>query len=84
LESWLLNICKDENINLVDFKLPPDLERLTEYTKSRRSVGDIKLRNCFKAINRKTENISIRKLKSWVTLLKDKNYKVDINDLING
>jgi len=31
-----------------------------------------------------SDNRSVLKLKNWITLLKEKNYTVDINELINA
>jgi hypothetical protein len=84
LEKWILSICEAENIDLGSFELPTGLEELMEYTKSRESVEDIKLRQLFKAMDKKIENNSVRKLKYWITLLKEKNYHVDIKALRNG
>jgi hypothetical protein len=84
LEKWILNICEAERIDLDSFELPSELKELMEYTKSRKSVEDLKLKKLFKAINKRIEHEGVRKLKSWVTHLKDKNYKADINVLQNG
>jgi len=84
LERWILNICGNENIVLAEFGIANDLEGLKKYTKSISSLEDEKLKALFKAISSKEENICIRKLKNWISLLKEKNYKVDINELKNG
>ncbi|HEX9514155.1 MAG TPA: hypothetical protein VF939_26870 [Puia sp.] len=85
LERWILNICEAESIKLSDFGFKNgDLEDLKKYTKSRSSMQEENLITLFKAINKKSENISVRKLKSWITLLKEKNYRVDIKELTNG
>ncbi|HVV03547.1 MAG TPA: hypothetical protein VHC96_04955 [Puia sp.] len=84
LERWILNICGNENIVLAEFGIASDLEGLKKYTKSISSLEDEKLKALFKEISLKEENISIRKLKNWIGLLKEKNYKVDINELKNG
>jgi hypothetical protein len=84
LEQWLLNICGEEDISIGYFGINADLDALKEYTKSKASIYDKKLIALFAEINSKTENISVRKLKNWITQLKEKNYKADIKALQNG
>jgi DNA-directed RNA polymerase subunit F len=81
LEKWLLKICKAEEVDLSDFE-ENSLEGLKHYTKSTVRLNDPKLIKLFKTINQ-TNNILVRKLKGWISLLKEKNYKVDKNELVN-
>ena len=83
LEQWLKEVCEDENIDLTDFG-QNILDGIKYYTKSASKLNTPKLQRMFTEINKRTENKSVKKLKNWVTLLKEKNYKVDINELING
>lgn len=82
LEKWILNICAEENINLQG--IPSDLDELKHLTKKQSNLENKLLKNLFALMNERIENISIRKLKHWIKLLKEKNYQVDINELING
>jgi hypothetical protein len=84
LEAWILNICKSEEIDLANFGLNNDLAAIAYYTKSQVRVEDKRIKNLFEEINRKDQNLSVRKLKYWITLLKEKNYHVDIKALQNG
>jgi hypothetical protein len=84
LEKWILNICESEGINLNELGLSSELETLKYYTKSLSGIKDEKLLKLFKRINSLVNNSSVKKLKNWIELLKEKNYQVDINDLING
>lgn len=84
LEKWILNTCQAMRIDLKVFQLPTELRGLMEYTKSRKSVEDVNLKRLFKEIGKGMEFESVRKLKSWVTLLKATNYHVDIKALQNG
>jgi hypothetical protein len=84
LEKWILNLCEEEGINVADFGLRKDLDGLKEFSKSRRSLNEKSLVDLFSEICQKIENINVRKLKFWITLLKDKNYNVDINQLKNA
>jgi hypothetical protein len=84
LEKWILDVCEEENISLADFGLSSEIEKLTEYTKAISSMKDKKLNDLFRIISTKRENVRVRKLKNWITLLKERNYHVDINALKNG
>ena len=84
LEKWIIGICKEGNINLNEYGLDNSLEGLKKHTKSIVSLTDEKLNRLFKAIKNKSEEIaSVQKLTKWVTLLKNKQYQVDINELRN-
>lgn len=82
LERWILRICEDEKISLNEFGNIP-FEGLKYYTKSSERLNNPKLKSLFKELCQRKENISIRKLKGWLTILKEKNYQVDINELKN-
>ncbi len=82
IESWILEVCKQEEIDIAEFGLPNTLRALTKITKPQSSIKDrrfIHLFECFK----KSENKSVQKLVGWISLLKEKNYQVDINELKN-
>ena len=83
LEKWLLKICDTEDIDLSDFG-EDTLNAIKYYTKSASSMNDPRLRSLFDEISKCNENLSIRKLKGSIKLLKERNYKVDINQLINA
>ena len=83
LERLLLMICEAENIDTRDFG-DDALEGLKYYTKSTSRLNNLKLQTLFNEINRKNENVSVRKLKGWINKLKEKNYQVDINELKNA
>ena len=82
LEQWVLNICREERIVLEN--LPNDLEGFKKYTKKQSSIYNNDLKSLYYKMSEKDENISIRKLKSWLKLLLEKNYHVDLNDLRYG
>jgi hypothetical protein len=83
LERLILKICETENIDLSRFG-ENALNGIKYFTKSASRPNDPILQSLFNEINKKNENINVRKLKYWITLLKEKNYQVDINELING
>lgn len=81
LEKWILNICKSETIVMEG--LPTDIMELRKYTKKQSSLNNKTLKKLFVEMSEKNNNISIRKLKGWIALLRAKNYDIDINGLIN-
>ena len=83
LEKWLLKICEAEDIDISDFG-EDTLNAIKYYIKSASSMNDPRLRSLFDEISKCNENLSVRKLKGWIKLLKERNYKVDINQLINA
>lgn len=78
LEQWVLNICKEEKI-----EIKYDLEKLKKITKSMSSLDNIGLKELFNTIKDKDNNESVRKLKGWIKLLCTENYQVDLNELKN-
>ena len=83
LERWLLNVCEQENIEVSNFG-EDALNGIKFYTKSTSRLNNPILQSLFNEINKRNENLSVRKLKGWVKLLKEKNYQVDINELRNA
>ena len=59
------------------------LEGIKYFTKSTSRLNNPTLQDLFNEINRKNENVIVRKLVGWVKILKEKNYQVDINELKN-
>jgi len=82
LERLLLKICETENIDTSDFGYDA-LEGIKYYTKSTSRLNHPILQTLFNDINRKNENVIVRKLKGWIKMLLEKNYQVDINELKN-
>lgn len=84
METWILKVCEQEQINIVaDFDLPSDLRELMRVTKAQTSIKDKRFVDLFLKF-KMSSNPSVLKLKIWITLLKEKNYSVDINELINA
>ena len=84
LERWIMNICETENIDLTVFGLKNELDVIRKEAKSVSSINNYKLKSLFAEINKKESNTSVRKLKNWIKLLKEKNYQIDINELKNA
>ena len=83
LEKLLLKICEAEHIDTSDFG-ENALDGIKYYTKSTSRLNNPKLQTLFNEINRKNENVIVRKLKGWISKLKEKNYQADINALKNA
>ena len=83
LEKFLLKICETENIDTSGFG-DNALEGIKYYTKSTSRLSNPILQTLFNKINSKNENVIVRKLKSWIKILLEKNYHVDINELKNA
>ncbi len=74
---------RKKKINIGEFNLPDNLKDLKRITKSQATIDDKRFIDLFLRL-KKCDNKSVLKLKTWLTLLKEKNYSVDINELING
>lgn len=83
IEVWILNVCEQEKIDITKFDLPDSLKELKKITKPQTSSKDKRFIDLFLEFNI-TDNRSILKLKRWITILKEKNYEADINELINA
>ena len=84
LERWVLEVCDVENIDIHGLGLSSDLEGLKKFSKTRKSIEDKSLMALFREISLRENNVNVRKIKAWVTLLKEKNYQVDIKALQHG
>lgn len=82
LEQWIKEVCEQEKIDLSGFG-ENILEGIKYFTKSISRLNNQKLQLLLNQVNSRNENISVRKLKGWVKLLKEKTYQVDINELKN-
>ncbi len=82
-KDCLLKICETEQIDVSGFG-ENTFDGIKYYTKSTSRLYNPKLQALFTEINKKNENEIVRKLKGWTKLLKEKNYKVVINELVNA
>ncbi len=82
LEQWILNVCEQEKITFAN--LPGDLSELKKYTKRQSSMENENLKLLYLTMGEKENNPAIRKLKGWLTVLKEKNYDVELNELKNA
>lgn len=84
LEKWILEVCRQGSIDLNKFGLTESLDDLKKYTKSQSSLQIEKLKKLFREIATKENIREVSKLKSWIQILKEKHYRVDINELKNA
>ena len=84
MEVWILKVCEQEKIDMItEFQLPQNLKELRRITKAQTSIKDKRFLDLFSKF-KKSNNQSVLKLKSWITLLREKNYNADINELRNA
>ncbi len=81
LEVWIMNVCKQAHINLPDFLLNDNLEDFRKITKTMSSLTDERLIKLFSAIRERTDIKAVKKLINWITILKEQNYQVNIDNL---
>ncbi len=78
VEKWILEICKDNEINLADFNLPTDLKALLKITKSVSSRKEERLVKLFKQM--KNKNCSpVIELKNWIEFLKENKHNTNLD-----
>ncbi len=84
LEHWIIEVLEENVLKVEDFGYSRDYKKLKKQIKNDiDNEGDEKLNKLVNAII-KTDCASIKKIKSFLHYLKEKNYQVDINELING
>lgn len=86
MEKWILEAAQSANIQLSDLELPTEIDELRKITKTAKSEDNDayskQMTNLFKAL--KIANpISVAVLSLWVTELRNKNYSIDLQELIN-
>lgn len=84
LEDWIITILNENGLRVEDFGYSLNFKRLKKQIKEDvDNENDDKLNKLVNAVI-KTDCKTIRKLKSILLYLKEKNYLIDINELING
>lgn len=84
LEKWVIEILDENGLRIEDFGYSRDYKRLKKQIKDDiDNEVDDKLNRLVKAII-KTECATIKKIRSILHYLKEKNYQADINALKNG
>ena len=83
LEKWVIEMLDENNLKIEDFGYSRNYKKLKKEIKEDiDKEEDEKLNRLVNAII-KTDCATIKKIKSFLLYLKDKNYKSDIKELIN-
>lgn len=80
IETFILTNAETAGLNLANFDLPTDFEKLRKQSKTTRSKEDDRFRRLFKAI-RKSGSPEFSLLASWIQYLKENTYQVDMEVL---
>jgi len=84
LEKWIIEVLNENDLNIESFGYSVSYKKLKAQIKNDIDTeNDEKLNLLVNAII-KTDCASIKKIKSFLLYLKEKNYQADINTLING
>jgi hypothetical protein len=84
LEKWVVEILDDSELKIEDFDYSRNYKKLKKQIKDDiDNEDDEKLNKLLNTII-KTDCLTMKKIKSFLIYLKEKNYSVDINELING
>ncbi len=84
LENWIIDVLEENGLLIEDFGYSKDYKKLKKQIKSDiDNESDERLNKLVNAII-KTDCGSIKKIKSFLHYLKEKNYEADINELKNA
>lgn len=80
IEKWILNVAEEGNIDIGDFGLPTDLNKLCKYTKTDKVDEDPNLiRFCQGLVN--SESKTMRTLTLWLQYLFEHNRDADVEEM---
>ncbi len=82
MERWILNNAAEVGVDLVDFELSNDLNKLRELSKKMTTKKDTRFKNLFGELRRK-EASGVRILQKWVSYLKENPYNADLDYIKN-
>ena len=84
LEKWVVEILDENGMAIEDFEYTRDFKKLKKQIKDDiDNENDEKLNKLVNAII-KTDCASVKKIRSFLLYLKEKNYQADLNELINA
>lgn len=78
MDQFLLDCAAEQGVNLQDYGLPTELEELTKVTKDVKAKNDTRFKELFKSLK---ESEEMKKLRSVLNYLNDKQYKCDTAEL---
>lgn len=83
IEKWIIRIADEAGMDLTEFGLPKDFEKLKKITKSELARETPELFNlCWRLLQ--SDSSTIDRFAGWIRYLKENRYNSDINQLING
>ncbi len=83
LEEWLLMVTIEAKINIVEYGLPSDIEKLKKITKSELADESNELRDLCNALL-SSQSETIKRFANWIRYFRDKKHQSDINELLNA
>lgn len=83
LEQWILRIAEEGGINVLDYGLSTDINKLKKITKSELAEETTELRSLCRALLN-SASPTMTRLCNWLNYFKEKQYQSDINELINA
>ena len=78
MDQFILDCANEQGVNLIDYGLPTELEELTKVTKDVKAKNDTRFKELFKSLK---ESEEMKKLRSVLNYLNDKQYKCDTAEL---
>lgn len=83
-EQWIIGLAKELGIVISNYNLPEDLREFCKASKKLTDSDDKRFIGLFSEMrSRGSENIKIRKLVRWITVLKEKTFFATIPELIS-
>ena len=83
IEKWIIRVAKEADIDIGNFGLPTEVEKIKKITKSELASETRELGNLCKALV-KSDSVTIKRFAGWIRYFKENTYKTDINQLTNG
>lgn len=80
IERFILECARKSLINLEDYDLPTEFDKLKKESKTVNSKNDLRFKILFRDI-KKSGSPEFEKLSNWISYLKKETYQVDINFL---
>jgi hypothetical protein len=83
IEKWIIGVVDEAGMDLDDFGLPKDFERLKKVTKSELARETPELVSLCRRLLQ-SDSATIERFARWISYLKENRYNSDINRLIDG
>jgi len=83
IEKWIIMVTDEAGMDLANFDLPKDFEKLKKITKSELASETPELINLCNGLLQ-SQSATIGRFAGWIRYLKENRYNSDIKELING